>query len=333
MIPEETRALVRAARAFAVEQPARTWAEVAPTLLLAAATQALLLAPVPLGWKLPLGLLHALVLVRVFAFFHDVQHCAIFRRSSVGRWLVNAFSLYFVYSPPVWRSRHDAHHRRNSLTNAREVAGQIPMVTLSAWQRLDPSARRLYRLFRHPLAVAGGLFTYFALPSWRAFRAQPRRCWTAPVWMAVPPVALLVVAAWRDVATALVAIGLPLLVSSMVGSYLFYAQHSFEGVRYQEREDWDYFYAALHTSSMFDMPALLHWFTGNIGYHHVHHVNAAIPFYRLPEAMAAIPALQRPALTSWRLADVRHVLTRHVWDDTAQRLLTYEEADRAAPGV
>jgi omega-6 fatty acid desaturase (delta-12 desaturase) len=331
---EAALAVTRAATCFAAEQPVRTWWEVAPTLASGAALQAALIGlRLPLVLMLALAVLFALVLLRIFMFFHDVHHHAIFRRSPLGRLLVNLFSIYFIYSPAVWRSRHDAHHRHNSLANAREIPGQIPMITLSRWRTLDPRAKRLYRIFRHPLAVTFGVVPYFVVPCWKAFKEDPRRYWTAPIWIAMPPLLLLLVAMSTDVQTSLLAIGLPVALSSALGSYLFYAQHSVEGIRYQEREDWNYFYAALETSSMFEMPRLMHWFTGNIGYHHVHHVHAAIPFYRLPEAMAAIPALQRPVRTSWHPRDIRFALTHHIWDDDTGRLLTYREADRRAGRV
>jgi omega-6 fatty acid desaturase (delta-12 desaturase) len=81
---------------------------------------------------------------------------------------------------------------------------------------------------------------------------------------------------------------------------------------------------------MFEMSAVLHWFTGNIGYHHIHHLNHRIPFYRLPEAMAAIPELQAPGRTSWKPRDVMACLQLAVWDPEQDRMLTYRELGRPA---
>ena len=83
--------------------------------------------------------------------------------------------------------------------------------------------------------------------------------------------------------------------------------------------------AALHSSSYMRMGWLMRWFTGNIGYHHVHHLNARIPFYRLPEAMNAITELQSPRTTSLGLADVRKCLSLTLWDDGLDRLVSLDE--------
>ena len=193
--------------------------------------------------------------------------------------------------------------------------------------------RVAYRCARHPLAVLGGYFVYFLLPVIDAVRRDPLRRWSGFIWIAFPFVAVALIG-WRfGTVTALVAFALPVLLAAAVGAYLFYAQHCFEGGQFREREHWSYYHAALHSSSMFEMPALMHWFTGNIGYHHIHHVNAQIPFYRLKEAMRGIPALQNPPRTSWRWRDLRFNLTHHIWDDERQQLLTYVEAKARLTGV
>ena len=122
----------------------------------------------------------------------------------------------------------------------------------------------------------------------------------------------------------------PMAIAGALGSYMFYAQHNFPGMLRRHGSEWDHAHAALHSSSFMRMGPLMHWFTGNIGYHHVHHLNAKIPFYRLPEAMAGIKELQSPVTTSLNPIDVMNCLRLKVWDPVAERLLTFGEADRAA---
>jgi omega-6 fatty acid desaturase (delta-12 desaturase) len=160
-----------------------------------------------------------------------------------------------------------------------------------------------------------------------SIRRTPEKHRDGMVWLLVQPLAVLVLTLTMGWLAALIGFFLPVFLAAMLGSYLFYAQHSFEGVRYQSRENWDYYYAALRTSSMFDMPRWMHWFTGNIGYHHVHHVNPRIPFYRLPEAMNAVPGLQHPLRTEWSLHALRYIFGHHIWDDARQELIGYAEAD------
>ena len=126
---------------------------------------------------------------------------------------------------------------------------------------------------------------------------------------------------------------LPFLVTFALGSYLFYAQHNFEGMHLKPRDKWSYTDAAIESASYMKTGPVMAWLTGNIGYHHVHHLNPGIPFYRLPEAMAAIPELQAPGTTTWRLRDIAACLRLAVWSDSLQRMLTWRELRSLSAGA
>ena len=118
----------------------------------------------------------------------------------------------------------------------------------------------------------------------------------------------------------------PMAIITCLGSYLFYAQHNFPGVIRFRGDQWDHVHAALQSSSFMRMGRLMDWFTGNIGYHHVHHLNAKIPFYRLSEAMAGLPELQSPVVTTLHPIDVVRCLRLKLWDPSTDRLVTFREA-------
>ena len=118
---------------------------------------------------------------------------------------------------------------------------------------------------------------------------------------------------------------IPHFVMYAVGTYLFYAQHNFPDVSFNEKAGWTYEKAALESSSYLRTGQVMAWFTGNIGYHHVHHLNAKIPFYRLPEVMAAMPELQAPKTTSFHPSEIVRCLRLKVWDVTAQRMVGLPE--------
>jgi omega-6 fatty acid desaturase (delta-12 desaturase) len=115
---------------------------------------------------------------------------------------------------------------------------------------------------------------------------------------------------------------IPHFIASAIGSYLFYAQHNFPEVKFKGNVEWDYTQAALESSSFMKMNPVLNWITANIGYHHIHHLNSRIPFYRLPEAMRAIPELQQAKVTTLKISDVIACLRLKVWDPGQNKMIS-----------
>ncbi|NNE35549.1 MAG: fatty acid desaturase, partial [Rhodothermales bacterium] len=130
--------------------------------------------------------------------------------------------------------------------------------------------------------------------------------------------------------TAFFVVLLPMTIASALGSYLFFAQHSFKGMHILPSDAWTYSRAALESSSYMQLNKVMQWFTGNIGFHHIHHLNVRIPFYRLPEVMDAIPELQSPVTTTLSPRDIRDCFRCCLWDEGHQRVVSYREASRLA---
>ena len=110
-----------------------------------------------------------------------------------------------------------------------------------------------------------------------------------------------------------------------IGAYLFYAQHNFSGVSFADKGGWTYEKAAMDSSSFMVTGPIMRWFTANIGYHHIHHLNAKVPFYRLPEVMQAIPELNSPKRTSLNPVEIFRCLRLKVWDPETQQMLSLRE--------
>ena len=125
--------------------------------------------------------------------------------------------------------------------------------------------------------------------------------------------------------TLLLAQTIPHFIGCAIGTYLFYAQHNFPGVSFEEKSGWTYEKAALESSSYMVTGPVMGWFTANIGYHHVHHLNSRIPFYRLPEALRGIPELQRAKTTSLHPGNIYRCLRLKVWDVETQRMISLSE--------
>lgn len=119
---------------------------------------------------------------------------------------------------------------------------------------------------------------------------------------------------------------LPMFIAAALGSHLFFAQHSFKRMIILSPEAWTFYRAALVSSSYMRLNRVMQWFTGNIGYHHIHHLNVRIPFYRLPEAMAAIPELQSPVTTSLAPREIVACFRSSLWDEDRRRMVSYREA-------
>ena len=114
---------------------------------------------------------------------------------------------------------------------------------------------------------------------------------------------------------------IPHFIASAIGSYLFYCQHNFPGVSFSDNAGWTYEKAALESSSFMRTNRVMAWFTANIGYHQVHHLNSRIPFYRLPEVLREMPELRSSRTTSLHPADIARCLRLKVWDVEAQRMV------------
>ncbi len=126
----------------------------------------------------------------------------------------------------------------------------------------------------------------------------------------------------------LFAIGIPSIVASWLSVYMFYCQHNYPGMRYFDATEWDHMATSVYSSSYMKTGRVMEWFTANLGYHHVHHANAAIPFYRLPEAMQAIEAFRTPITTSLWPWDMYRCLRLKLWDPDRMRMVSFAEFRR-----
>jgi acyl-lipid omega-6 desaturase (Delta-12 desaturase) len=267
-----------------------------------------------------------LVAIRLFIFFHDFMHGAILRKSTAGKWAMYPVGFYTLNPPSVWKETHNYHHQNNAKMLGAAI-GSYPVVTTRIWRHMKPTQKRWYAFARHPLTI---LFAYFTVfiggMCMAAFMRQPRQHWHGPLALVFHFGGLALLTYFFGWDVAFFALWLPVFISNLLGAYLFYAQHNYPDVQLRDRRDWDYNFAALQSSSMMDMGPVMHWFTGNIGYHHVHHLNHKIPFYLLPTVMAAVPELQDPGRTSLWPQDIIAALRLKVWDSKRKRMVSWAEA-------
>ena len=318
--------LVRATKPFTKEHLLRSWFAVLSTSVVLIAAFALAWAPVAWPLRLTGAVVAGLTTVRFFILFHDHMHGALLRTSPVAKAIFRVYGLLVLVPPRVWKQTHNYHHANNMKIVGSHV-GSYPVVTTAMWKDMSPALRFRYKATRHPLTIMLAYLTVFAYgmcihPLQRDFR----RNYSALVALVLHVALVIVALSFFGVTALFVGYLLPLAIACMSGAYLFYVQHNFEEVLIQPRETWDFTTAALESSSFMKCGPVMNWFTGNIGYHHIHHLNPMIPFYRLPEAMASIPELQHPHTTTLRLRDIVSAFRVKLWDAEQGRMVGYTKA-------
>ena len=281
--------------------------------------------------KLACSVLSGLLILRLFVIYHDQQHHAILPRSRTAEGLMRVCGILMLSASSIWRSSHNHHHNHNSKLRGSHI-GSFPIMTTAQWMKSSARERTAYLAIRHPLTILFGYFTTFLYGMCLApFLDDPREhadCMVAFIVHLTIGVALFLCLGWKGV---LLTQTLPLFITYAVGTYIFYAQHNFPGVAFNEKAGWTYEKAALESSSYLRTGRIMAWFTANIGYHHVHHLNHKIPFYRLPEVMAALPELQSPKVTSFHPREITRCLRLKVWDVGTQRMVGLPLVAEALP--
>lgn len=277
--------------------------------------------------RLVAGLVGGLLMVRVFILYHDFIHGAILRRSRLAKAVLYTCGLLLLAPPSSWRLNHNLHHTHTGKLGHPQTGG-FPLLTVTEFRAASRWHRLRYRISRHPLTIVMASVTIFLLSMTLAPLFENwRRHWDslAALLGHADCIAILWVAG--GFATAFFAFLLPYFVASALGAYLFFVQHNFPGMKLFREQEWTAEKAALQSSSHLDLGLIMRWFTGEIGYHHVHHLNRTIPFYRLAEAMQALPELQGSAVTTTLFPrDLVACLRLSLWDDTRDRLVSYREA-------
>lgn len=325
------RELLQATVPFAVESVATSWWHVGSTfvLLVAALIGAALVPWWPL--RLALSVLAGLLMVRAFITYHDYMHGAILARSRLAWLLFRLYAALALTPPRSWKKSHNYHHGHVGQISTVSI-GAFPIMTTRMWRQAAPAARARYRMERHPLTVLTGYVTIFAFSiCLQPLLRQPLRYWDSALALLGHAALITVLWVFGGFTMAFFVVLLPMTIASALGSYLFFAQHSFKRMRIISPEAWTYYRAAMESSSYMRLNRLMQWFSGNIGYHHIHHLNVRIPFYRLPEAMAAIPELQSPVTTSLAPRDIVDCFQSSLWDEDRQRMVSYREAAQLAP--
>jgi omega-6 fatty acid desaturase (delta-12 desaturase) len=264
-------------------------------------------------------------LLRTYIVFHDCTHGAFLPTKRANTWVGTTLGL-LVLAPFVrWRHDHAVHHATAGDLDRRGV-GDILTLTVAEYRARPWRARLAYRLLRSPIVMfgIGPVFAMMVGPRIVAKNARPRMRRSVlgtDVALAAIVGALCWAIGWRDF---LLVWAPASMLAGSVGIWLFYVQHQFEDVYWQRADDWSYCDAALRGSSYLKLPKLLQFFTGNIGLHHVHHLNARIPNYNLQRAHDENPFFHDvPTLSLW---DGLSAVRLKLLDERRGRMVTFTQA-------
>ncbi len=313
--------LILATKRFAKDNTLRSWWCVLSTLFLLLAALAGTFWNFPLLARVVCSVLAGLLMIRAFVIYHDQQHHAILPKSKLAEGLMQIFGILAISPSSVWRSSHNHHHNHNSRLRGSQI-GSYPIMTKEQFIKTPPGKRRVYLFIRHPLTILFGyVFMFLFGMCLNPFFNHPKKhfdCLVAFVVHLAISVLLVYYGGWLALLLTQL---IPNFIALGIGSYLFYAQHNFPGVTFADNAGWTYEKAALESSSYLRTSRLMAWFTANIGYHHVHHLNSKIPFYRLPEVIREMPELQAPKTTSLLPTDILRCLRLKVWCVETQRMV------------
>jgi len=313
--------------AYAQPRLARSLAEIGMSVVPYLALSVLIYATLGISDLLTVALAvpTAGFLVRTFIVFHDCAHGSLLPSKRANIYLGALLGL-FVFSPfRRWRHDHAVHHATSGDLERRGV-GDVLTLSVAEYRARSWRGRLGYRLIRNPLVMfgLGPVFAMVVGPRLVASGARPRMrnsVLATDVALAAIVGGLCLLIGWQDF---LLVWAPAALLAGSVGIWLFYVQHQFEDAYWQSSADWSYADAALRGSSYLKLPRVLQFFTGNIGLHHVHHLNARIPNYNLQAAHDANPMLHGvPTLSLW---DGLRAVRLKLWDEQRGKLVTFAQA-------
>jgi omega-6 fatty acid desaturase (delta-12 desaturase) len=260
--------------------------------------------------------------VRIFIFFHDCGHRSFFAspRANTVLGYVTGILTFTPYHD--WRRAHAKHHATAGDLDRRGW-GDVWTMTVEEYLAAPRLNRLAYRLFRNPLILFGlGPTLIFLITQRFPHKGAKRREITSVIITDLAILAIVLVASLTIGLRTYLLIQLPiLLIAGVLGLWLFYVQHQYEGVYWARHEVWDPNKAALQGSSYYKLPKFFQWCSGNIGLHHIHHLRPRIPNYSLQRCYDAIPAMQevQPLTFLKSLGSLR----MNLYDETQQKLVSF----------
>jgi acyl-lipid omega-6 desaturase (Delta-12 desaturase) len=264
----------------------------------------------------------ALFMLRIFIIFHDCGHGSFFKSRKLNNF-VGVLTGILTFTPYyAWRHSHAVHHATSGDLDRRGV-GDVWTLTYNEYQTLPRWKRIAYRLYRNPIVifVIAPVIQFVVLHRLPYTSASPKaREKNSVTWTNLALLAIVIVMSLLIGFKAFILIQLPMItIAASMGVWMFYVQHQYENAYWEWHEEWDYATAALYGSSFYKLPKVLQWLTGNIGFHHIHHLSPRIPNYKLEACHYENPVFAEiEPLTLWTSLKSLHV---RLWDEDRHKMI------------
>ncbi len=261
-------------------------------------------------------------LTRSFIISHDCGHGSFFRSRKANR-ILGFFAALLTFVPSYYWSHQHAKHHASAGDLDNRGAGDIWTLTVQEYLELPRWKRLWYRLYRNPFflfSVAPAFLFFVQYRYW--FPGDNKRARWSTIRTNLAIAAILTAAHFTIGIKAYLLVQIPVIVvAGAVGVWLFYVQHQFENTYWERHENWDYVRQALDGSSFYKLPRIFQWFSGNIGFHHIHHLSPRIPNYYLQECHESHPMFQAvPHITLWTSMKS---LGYRLWDEEHKKLVGF----------
>jgi omega-6 fatty acid desaturase (delta-12 desaturase) len=273
--------------------------------------------------------------VRLFIIQHDCGHGSFFKSRKANDRLGTMTSIFTMTPYYQWRKSHAIHHATASNLDERFI-GDIPTWTVDEYLEKGFWDRLKYRLFRFPpllfiILPFGLFFILYRFPSATSTKKERKGIFWTNIAIAVLWITLIALVGWQAFLLVHVSV---MWLSACLGTWLFFVQHQFEDTYWEHQEEWEYSLAALQGSSYYKLPKVLQWFTGNIGFHHIHHLSPRIPNYLLEKCHNENPLFQNVITMTLRTS--LETIFLSLWDKNQKRLISFRQLrlqQRAEAGV
>ncbi|MFD6510289.1 MULTISPECIES: fatty acid desaturase [unclassified Bacillus (in: firmicutes)] len=273
------------------------------------------------------SLLAAGFMTRVFIIFHDCTHHSFFKSRRVNRIVGTCMGVLTLFPFDQWGHEHSVHHATSGNLDKRGT-GDIWTLTVNEYLAAPFRLRLAYRLYRNPFVmfVLGPIYVFLLKNRFnrKGARKKERMNTYLTNVLIVALVGLLCWAiGWQSF---LLVHGSIFLIAGSIGIWLFYVQHTFEDSYFEEDKDWEYVKAAVEGSSFYKLPKILQFLTGNIGFHHVHHLSPRVPNYKLEEAHNnTLPLKNVPTIT---LATSLRSIRFRLWDEKSNNFVSFKDVKK-----